>query len=516
MANPLTTVAGETRVTVAYPNHGCVVGDYCDILNASPIDNFTSPNGTWQIVEIIDANSFQIGVPGVTMSASITGGGLLVTVGLEIPVGTANPSTGYGWGAGAWGEGTWGTPRGASSFSFSPRQWSFGNFGKVLIACPNNFGLYAFDPSSFPVTRAAIIPTAPTVCSGVVVTSDNIVIAYGSSLDPNTALDGGATAQNLLQWWASAQGDYTNWDVTAIAGPNGSPSVAGNVPEGTRFVGAEDLGNHVTLFWTDTALYAFQYTGSQFVFNVRLAGTECGLIGEQAKVQVEGAAYWMSTHGFKMFNGGVANIPNSQDISEWVISTLRPYFTVKTVAWYNQRYNEVWWAFCPNGSDEPTHYVAVKLGEWFWIKGAFPQPISSATRFTGYDARPLIFGADGDLYQLDNGLDSPDDHLPADWFLESGGFEIANGESHVEISGLAIDMERQSGDVEVEITTYDRTPAAAQMLDQDSATFGPSETIVDLRVSGRVAKLRLSGGGDGADFRLGVPKVLFGPGGSRR
>ena len=513
VANPITTAAGSQNVNIAYTAHGASVGDYVDISGASNVSTF-APNGSWPISAIVDANNFTILAPA-NVTATATGGGATVTLGLEISPGPIDPVSGFGWGAGTWGTGTWGTPRLSSAISFAPRQWSMGNFGKILISCPNNGALYFFDPSILPMTRAAVIATAPTACSGAIVTSDNIVLAYGSSLDPATALDGGPTKQNLMQWWASAQGDYTNWNVAATSGPNGSQSVSSNLREGTRIVGAADLGTHVSLVWTDTALYLFQYTGSRYVFNVQLAGKECGLISQQAMVQVSGEAYWMSSAGFKMFNGGVQNIPNYQDISEWVIQNIRPSFTVKTCCWYNQRYNEVWWAFVPNSASEPVYYVAVNRDDWTWTKGVFPETMSSATRFTGYDGRPLVFGSDGDLYQFDNGVDADGVAIP--WFLTTGASELSNGDSHLEVSGIAMDMERQVGTITAQITTYDRTPAVLAVLDQDVNSFDPNDELLDFRVSGRIAQLKLSGGTAlGDDFRMGIPKALLGPGGRRR
>jgi len=258
VTDPFTTTAGSALVNVAYIAHAAEVGDWITVSGASAVDNF-DPNGDWIIGAVVDADNITITAPAAAID-TVTGGGATVLIQFEIHVGSSNPTSGYGWGAGTWGTGTWGTPRVSTTISFLPRQWSMGNFGKVLIACPIYGALYAFDPSVLPMTRAAVIPTAPTACLGVVVTSDNIVIAYGSSLDPATGLDGGVIKQNLLQWWASAQGDYTDWDVTAVAGPNGSPSVSNTVREGTRFVGGVDLGTHITLLWTDTALYLFQFT----------------------------------------------------------------------------------------------------------------------------------------------------------------------------------------------------------------------------------------------------------------
>ena len=512
-ANPITTTAASTAVNVNFPAHGAtVVGQYVDISGAANVSNF-APNGSWPIAAIVDANNVTITAPQVAL-ATTTGGGGAVSLGVEISPGLVDPSSGYGWGAGTWGGGTWGTPRSYTTISFSPRSWSFGNFGKILIANPINGGLYYFDPTVIPLLRLQQIATAPTFSSGVVVTSDEIVIAYGSNLNGTTA--GSAADQDDMQWWASAQGVYTNWDVTAVSGPNGSPSVSGRLAQGTRMVGGVDLGVHVTLIWTDTALYEFQYTGSQFVFNILLSGRECGLIGPLAFVTVGTAAYWMGPQGLFMFNGGVQRIPNYQDVSEYIIRILRAYFTVKTIAFYNQRFNEVWFAFVPNGASEPTNYVAVTLDDYTWTAGVWPaqDTFCSATRFDAYDARPLVFGTDGNLYQMDNTLDADGQDNP--WSLQLAPLELGAGEVSADISGIAMDTQRQVGNMTIAIQATDRTPANETIIDQMTQVATPAQGMVDFRVSGRQAQITFSGDGLGCDVRMGVPKLLFTPAGARR
>lgn len=513
LANPLTTTAGSNIVTVHYVAHGAAVADYVDIVLADAFDGLDC-NGSWEIDSVPDADHVTFKHTDNAV-AGMTGGGAAVTIGFEPSPGLTDPAQGYGWGAGAWGVGTWGTPRAFTLLSFTPRTWTFGSFGRILIACATNGPLYSFDPSATPAERAKQITTgAPTTCTGVLVTSDLIAIAYGTNYNDDLVGPGGPGDQDLLQYWASAQGDYTNWDVTALFGPNGSQSVVNRLREGTRIVGGCDLGVHVTLLWTDTALYALQYTGSRYVFNTGLAGKECGLMGPLAQTSVGTTAYWAGPHGFFMYNGGVQRIPNQEDVSQWMIDNLRAYYTVKTVCWFNQRFNEIWFAFVPLDDTEPTYYIAVCLTGYTWIKGQFPEAMSSATRFTGDDPRPITIGADGDVYQLDNGADA--DGAAISWFLQTAPLRPSDGSGFSEISGLGIDMQRQSDTIIVKAEGYDRTPAGAVPVDTQTTSFSPGEKIADVRVSGREIALRFSGTGVNQDFRFGVLEALTGAGGSRR
>lgn len=514
LANPIVTAAGSNVVTINWTGGftSAVPGQYLDISGASNVDNF-APNGSWPLATVVSANQATIIAPQNAVN-SVTGGGAAVAFGLELLPGAANPYTGFGWGAGAWNVGTWNTPRSVSAITFQSTWWSFGNFGKILIANRSVYGLYFFDPTAAPIVRAAQIATAPTYSNYMVVTSDQIVIAFGSNFKASIPGAGGPSDQDLMQWWASAQGVYTNWDTTQVSGPNGSQSVTGRLAQGTRIVGAVDLGIHITLVWTDTALYEFQYTGSQFVFNILLSGLKCGLIGPHAFAAVGSEAYWVGPNGFFMFNGAVQRIPNNGDISEWVIQNLRPYFTIKTIAWYNQEYNEVWFAFVDLANQEPIKYVVVNRDDWTWTAGTLPERFSAAILWGGYDTRPLTFGSDGNIYQHDNTLDADGASLP--WSLTYPTLELGAGEYSMEVSGVAMDMQRQVGNITAQLTTTDRTPTGATTLDSGTATVAPTDGMADFRVSGRQAQLTLSGSGLGCDMRLGVLKMLIMKGAGRR
>ena len=51
------------------------------------------------------------------------------------------------------------------------------------------------------------------------------------------------------------------------------------------------------LVWTDNALYTMKFIGAPFTFGFEQVGTNCGLIGKNAAVEIDGAAFWMSANG---------------------------------------------------------------------------------------------------------------------------------------------------------------------------------------------------------------------------
>ena len=64
-------------------------------------------------------------------------------------------------------------------------------------------------------------------------------------------------------------------------------------------------GKENILIWTDNALYSMKFVGAPFTFGFEQVGTNCGLLGQNAVVEIDGVAYWMGNNGFFSFDGTV-------------------------------------------------------------------------------------------------------------------------------------------------------------------------------------------------------------------
>jgi len=505
--NPITTnLANPTSVKVNIPSHNAAVGQYIDISGASDTGGIPAAvlNGSYPIASIVDSDNVTFISP-IAASSAVTGGGVGVDVDVELAPGQVNAQFAFGWGSGPWGSGSWGTPRESSSLIFYPRIWSVQNFGKTGLFCPTGGSIYQWDATSPVGTRASIVPNAPTVNQSIIATSDEIVIALGANF--------GGT-QDPLSWWSCQQGDFTKWDVTQI-NPNGASSVQSRVNNGNRFISGLDLGVHMSLAWTDASLYAFQYNGSQFAFDVMLQGTKCGLIGPMGAVVVGMQAFWLGPTRFWMWNGaGVQAIPGQADILDSFLKNLRPYYSTQVVAWYDAQYNEVCWAYVDLNNVENNACVVFNLDGQFWYTDQFIVRRTTATNFTDQNTAPLFFGDDGILYQDNQGLDANGVNKP--WSLSYAPVELGNGAQSMEVDGIAMDMERQTGTMDAEIIATDRTPANELTIDVGQARVDANGGLMDFRVAGRQAQLTLSGTGRGCDFRVGIPKLLSSTAGTRR
>jgi len=72
----------------------------------------------------------------------------------------------------------------------------------------------------------------------------------------------------------------------------------GSALELAKIVGAV-RGRDAIYVWTDTSLFTMRFIGQPFTFGFQQVGTNCGLIGQNAALEVDGAAYWFSENGVR-------------------------------------------------------------------------------------------------------------------------------------------------------------------------------------------------------------------------
>lgn len=493
--NPFTVTLASSTVIVEHISHSRNVGDEVRFANATLITGTGMLiDGPYPVTSVIDDDHFTI-EHSAAATQNGTGGGT-VAYEYELPIGAADPLEGDGFGAGGYGQDNYGEPStSGGSIIFDPRVWCLDRYGDWMLANPVNGGIFKFDPAASPAyQRAAPLANAPTVCRALFVTRERFVFALGVDNDP------------LKIKWPD-QDDPTNWTP-------GSTSTANErrLTEGTRIIGGAALANLLSGVWTDTALYQFQYTGSSFIYDSKCVGTNCGLVSPLALVVNLSVAYWASQLGFFMWGGGAPQpIPNVADVQQFVSRAMRTGgYEFKCNGYYNTRFNEVWWFFANTAQTDPGIYVAVSLDDFSWVVGTMQR--TSGSYFRSSDQRPILAGADGYLYQHEDGADADGEIMQA--FIQRAPLQLANGSRLGEITGFINDMQRQTGTMAIDITTYDRIDEG--VLDTERTNFEPGENLVDLRIGGRIASVIIRSEALGGDFRLGAPMLEVSATGKRR
>jgi hypothetical protein len=184
----------------------------------------------------------------------------------------------------AWGEAA------SGDLVIDPGLWSIDNFGNKIIALIHNKQVFEWnaDAANANATRATIISGAPTASRDMIVsTPDRHLVFFGTETTIGTP-----STQDQMFIRFSDQENINSYTPTAT-------NTAGTqrLADGSRIMGAV-RGRDAIYVWTDTALFTQRFIGPPFTFGFAQVGTNCGLIGQNAAVEVDGAAYWFSENGF--------------------------------------------------------------------------------------------------------------------------------------------------------------------------------------------------------------------------
>ena len=486
--NPFAMTDTSTTVVVTDTSHGAIDGAYVTYSGAAAAGGITI-SGEYRIT-YIDADSYSI-THSAAATSTVSGGGASVVAAYQINPGLDTSVFATGWGVGNWGEETWGTPRALSDVIDSARVWSLSAWGEDLIASHVDGNIYVWDSSVGTGTRAALIATAPTSNKSVLVSSeDRHVIALGAGGDPM-----------LIQWCDSE--DYNDWTPTTT-------NTAGDkrVDRGNTLMRGVDFRN-THLIFTDAAMYNMRFIGPPYTFSVEPVGATGGLMGPNAVVVYAEVCYWMGTENFYFYDGTIQVLPCP--VFETVFKDFNFAQGAKVWAGANSRFDEVWWLYCSEGSDEVDRYVLYSTVEKHWAFGTIARTVYVGD--SDVIGEIYAVSADGFLYYHDTGTTADGSAMNA--YLESGDIEIApDGEQFMHISKLIPDFKRLTGEVVLTVTTK-RYPQDTESQSSAALTVNSNTKFVNPRVRGRQASIRVESNSTTADWRMGTMRVELRPHGKR-
>ena len=491
------------------------------------------------------AGTIQIGAEFITYTANNTGTGTL-TGGARGTSGT----TAATHSAGATitdvsNFNGWGQASSSNQFTLNPGLWVLDNFGTKLIALIYNGECFEWDagPTNAVNTRATIIAGAPTASRHVLVsTPDRHLVFFGTETtigDKNT--------QDDMFIRFSSQEDINQYTIRA-ENTAGSQRLAA----GSKIMSAIK-GRDAIYIWTDTALFLMQFVGQPFTFAFQQAGTNCGLIGKNAAVEVDGSAYWMSENGFFNYDGQLKSMPC---LVEDFVYSVDPGLGINTVpkdlfnAGVNNLFGEINWFYCSAGSavvDRVVtyNYLDSSSQRPIWTVGSLDRTawqdsaVYEKPHATYYDATDnasfdVTGNTDGSTiyYEQETGTNQVDaggvvTAIPAN--ILSGDFDITqkrsntgqavgtpdlrgDGEYIMRISRFIPDFIEQSGTTKVSFTTrnYPNSTPVTTNFDTTSAT-----TFKSTRIRARSIAVEVSNTGKDEKWKLGTFRLDIAPGGMR-
>jgi len=431
----------------------------------------------------------------------------------------------------------------SEGLALDPGMWSIDNFGNKAICLIHNSACFEWDSSATTATttRATIISGAPTASRHMVVsTPDRHLVFFGTE----TTI-GDITTQDDMFIRFSDQEDINTYAPTAT-------NTAGTqrLADGSQIRGAI-RGRDAIYIWTDTSLFTQRFVGSPFTFAFAQVGTNCGLVGQNACVEVDGAAYWMSENGFFRYAGKLESLPCL--VEDHVYNDINLESGNQMVsAGLNNLYGEVMWFYPSLTSNVVNRMVAYNYFDSspqrpVWTNGTLARTMWKDSAVYGtphaleYDASTdtsfdVVGNTEGrtSYYEHEVGTDQNRNGtisaITAN--ISSGDFDISqrrsalgqstgtadlrgDGEFIMKIRRFIPDFISQTGNTQVtlELRNFPNDSQSGSAL--GPFTVSSSTTKVDTRARARAIALKIENTSSDQSWKLGTFRLDIQPDGRR-
>jgi len=432
----------------------------------------------------------------------------------------------------------------ASTVVLEPGLWSLDNFGQVLIATIANGKTFTWNAGA----STPLLNRASTTTSGFA-TGNNPTASRVTLISPTTrhlihlgteTTIGDTTTQDDMFIRFSDQEDINTYIATSI-----NSAGSQRLQDGTRIVGALKAKETI-LIWTDNALYTMKFIGSPFTFGFEQVGTNCGLIGKNAAVEIDGSAFWLSPNGFFLFDGTVKSLPCS--VEDFVFNDFDTTKGQQVAAGLNNLFTEVTWYYPSSSSDFNNKYVVFNYGEncWYtgteartsWMDGTiYPAPYATKYSSTADGTFPVVIGQDGlgqtKYFEHEIGTDQVNEDgsttiVPS--FIKSFDFDLQQrqrdargrssgpsiaGEVFLAVRRFVPDFKTLAGNAKVTLAVKRYPQQSDTSTSLSPFTIDSSTDKKDTRARGRFVNFKIENDSNGEEWRFGTFKLDIQPDGRR-
>jgi len=417
----------------------------------------------------------------------------------------------------------------------APGIWSLDNFGNKLIATITGGESFEWNsnPTAANQTRATIISNAPTASEfSLVSTPDRHLIFFGTE----TTIGTKSTQDPMFVRFSSQE------DINTYAPSATNTAGTQRLADGSKIMGAI-RGRDAIYVWTDTALFTMRFVGPPFTFSFQQVGTNCGLIGQNAAVEVDGTAYWMSENGFFRYSGRLESLPCL--VEDHVFDDINTIPKQHINAGLNNLFGEVMWFYPNSGSGVVNRMVAYNyldstpqrpvwtvgtLARTAWQDSAvFGKPHATEYDEDGTTATTdvnYVFGnSDGTstYYEHETGLNQVKEGATTaiTASIESGDFDIGaqglsgDGEFMMKIRRVIPDFLTQTGDARITLNLRDFPNDTAASSTLGPFTIASGTQKIDTRARARSISLKIDNTSTGQFWKLGTFRIDYQPDGRR-
>ena len=289
-----------------------------------------------------------------------------------------------------------------------------------------------------------------------------------------------------------------------------------------------------------------KFIGSPFTFGFEQVGTNCGLIGKNAAVEIDGSAFWLSPNGFFLFDGTVKSLPCS--VEDFVFNDFDTTKGQQVAAGLNNLFTEVTWYYPSSSSDFNNKYVVFNYGEncWYtgteartsWMDGTiYPAPYATKYSSTADGTFPAVIGQDGlgqtKYFEHEIGTDQVNEDgsttiVPS--FIKSFDFDLqqrqrdargrSSGPSLASEIFLAVrrfvpDFKTLAGNAKVTLAVKRYPQQSDTSTSLSPFTIDSSTDKKDTRARGRFVNFKIENDSNGEEWRFGTFKLDIQPDGRR-
>jgi hypothetical protein len=439
----------------------------------------------------------------------------------------------------------WGSAAANTDQVIDPGLWALDNLGSTLIALIHNGECFEWDgdATNATATRATIITGAPTASRDMLVsTPDRHLVFFGTETTIGTK-----TSQDDMFIRFSSQENINDYTPTA-------ENTAGTqrLAAGSRIMGAK-LGRNAIYVWSDTSLFTMRFVGQPFTFAFEQVGTNCGLIGQNAAVEVDGAAYWMSDNGFFRYTGKLESMDCL--VEDYVYDDLNTTSNQLVYCGINNLFGEITWFYPTATSNNVNRAVTysyldstAKRPIWFTnASSLFPRTtwedsavfgLPHGTKYnadvdTSFDVKGNTDGTTI-YFEHETGVNQQEAAtgavaIPAN--ITSGDYDITqkvvrgaatnmadlrgDGENIMRVSRIIPDFIAQQGNavIQLDLRNYPSDTAVSSSL--GPFTVSSTTTKVDTRARARAIALTISNTAVDTSWKLGTFRLDIHAGGRR-
>jgi hypothetical protein len=422
-----------------------------------------------------------------------------------------------------------------------PGMWSIDGFGTKVIALIHNAQVFEWDADATNATnnRATIISGAPTASRDMLVsTPDRHLVFFGTE----TTI-GDTSTQDEMFIRFSDQEDINTYTPTAT-------NTAGTqrLSDGSKIVGAV-RGRDAIYIWSDTSLFTMRFVGAPFTFGFAQVGTNCGLIGQNAALEVDGTAYWMSENGFFKYAGNLETMLCL--VEDFVYDDLNTTARQLINVGLNNLFGEITWFYCTEGSTVVNRCVTYNYQDSrakrpVWTTGTLARgtwkdsAVFGLPHATEYDASSnnsydVVGNTDGctTYYEHEKGTDqvAGGSVTAITSNIVSGDFDITqrvmrgsqtgvpdirgDGEFIMKIRRFIPDFISQTGNTQVTLQLRDFPNDAKTSSSLGPFTVTSSTQKVDTRARARQIALKVANTAVSQSWKLGTFRLDIQPDGRR-